>query len=154
MGSFRKGSLQKEFLQISAKFPQTFRRISAPFPDAIKRIFQISAKFPQNFSKLSAKKPFANDAISEVLSNSMQICSESFFLAVMFVEGQVIWTGVNDIWWRPCDSGCVPYWLSMFLMIPWELQGISLNQPNEFSVNLFLAINSSLTDHSSGKTCD
>ena len=40
------------------KISTTFRRISAPFPDAIKRtvVLQISANFPQNFRKLSAKK--------------------------------------------------------------------------------------------------
>ena len=37
---------------------QTFRRISAPFPGAIKLIsLQISANFLQNFRKLSAKTP-------------------------------------------------------------------------------------------------
>ena len=61
MGSFGKGNLQKIF----CRFPRTFRKLSAEFPDAIKRIcVQISANFPQTF----CKKPFANDPISELLN--------------------------------------------------------------------------------------
>ena len=57
-GVVREGVIAENFPQISAKFPQTFRRISAPFPGAIKLIsLQISANFPQNFRKLSAKTP-------------------------------------------------------------------------------------------------
>ena len=79
MGSYGVERLIVEnFPQISVKFPQTFRRISAPFPGAIKRIsLQISAKFPQNCRKLSAKtfrkNPFANDPISE-LPNLTPVC--------------------------------------------------------------------------------
>ena len=63
-GVVREGVTAENFPQISAKFPQTFRRISAPFPGAIKCIsLQISANFPQNFRK----NPFANDPISELL---------------------------------------------------------------------------------------
>ena len=50
MGSFGKGHCSK----ISANFCENFRRISAPFPDAIKRIF---CNLPRNFRKLSAKTP-------------------------------------------------------------------------------------------------
>ena len=53
MGSFGKGSLQKRF----CRFPRSFRKLSAPFPDAIKRISANFRKFSQNFPKLSAKKP-------------------------------------------------------------------------------------------------
>ena len=58
MGSFGKGSLQP-----------TFRRISAPFPDAIQCIVfvlfpRISAEFPQTFRQ----NPFANDPTSELLN--------------------------------------------------------------------------------------
>ena len=60
-GVDREGVIAESFLQNSAKVLQTFRRISAPFPDAISRI---SANFPQNFAK---KKPFANDPISQLL---------------------------------------------------------------------------------------
>ena len=60
MGSFGKGSLQKIF----RKCPRNFHKLSAPFPGAIKRIsLQISAEFPQTFRK----NPFANDPISELL---------------------------------------------------------------------------------------
>ena len=52
------GVTAEKIPRISAKFLQTFRRTSAPFPAAIKRVFrEISAKFPQTFRK----KPFAND---------------------------------------------------------------------------------------------
>ena len=54
MGSFGKGSLQKVF----RRFPRNFRRISAPYPGAIKHSFrELSAEFPQTFRKLSAKTP-------------------------------------------------------------------------------------------------
>ena len=59
-GVIREGVIAEKLPQIFAQIPQTFCRISAPFPDAIKRIF---ANFPQNFRK----KPFANDPISELL---------------------------------------------------------------------------------------
>ena len=50
---------------IAENVPQTFRRISAPFLDAIKCIcLQISAKIPQNFRE----NPFASDPISELLN--------------------------------------------------------------------------------------
>ena len=63
-GVVREGVIAEKFLLISEKFPQTFRRISAPFPGAINCIsLQISAKFPQNFRK----KPFANDPVSDLL---------------------------------------------------------------------------------------
>ena len=59
-GSFRKGSLQKNIPQISAKFLQ----LSRTLPWRNKSYFlQLSANFPQNFCKLS----FANDPISELL---------------------------------------------------------------------------------------
>ena len=46
---------------IAENFPQYFRRISAPFPGAIKRSFrELSAEFPQT----CRKTPFANDPIS------------------------------------------------------------------------------------------
>ena len=67
-GVVREGVIAENSLQISAKFLRTFRIISAPFPDAIKRILckfpRISAEFPQTFRK----KPFANDPTSELLS--------------------------------------------------------------------------------------
>ena len=67
-GVVREGVIAETLLQISAKFPQTFRRISAPFPDAMKRISanfrEVSAEFPQTFRK----NPFANDPISELLN--------------------------------------------------------------------------------------
>ena len=57
-GVVREGVIAENFPQISAKFPQTFRRISAPFPGAIERSFrELCAEFPQNFRKLSAKTP-------------------------------------------------------------------------------------------------
>ena len=60
-GVVGEGVIAENIPQISAKFPQTFRRISAPFPGGIKRSFrELSAEFPQNFRK----KPFANDPIS------------------------------------------------------------------------------------------
>ena len=60
-GVVREGVIAEIFPQISVKFPQTFRRISAPFPGAIKRIFrELSAEFPQTFRK----DPFDNDPIS------------------------------------------------------------------------------------------
>ena len=47
-GVVREGVIAEHFPQISAKFPQTFCRISAPFPDATKRIFhRISQTFRQ-----------------------------------------------------------------------------------------------------------
>ena len=47
-GIVREGVIAENFPQISVKFPQTFRRISAPFPGAIKRIVrELSAEFPQ-----------------------------------------------------------------------------------------------------------
>ena len=65
MGSFGKGSLQKNFPQISAEISAEF---SARFPGAIKTHFfanfrEFSAKCPQTFRK----NPFANDPISELL---------------------------------------------------------------------------------------
>ena len=61
----------------------TFRRISAPFPDA-KRMYslQISASFQQNFRKLSAKKPFANDPLSELLILDWVFVTRSQFVTV------------------------------------------------------------------------
>ena len=53
-GVVREGSLQKNFREIYANFPQN----SARFPGAIKCIsLQISANVPQNFRKFSAKTP-------------------------------------------------------------------------------------------------
>ena len=61
-GVVREGVIAENFPQISAKCPQTFRRISAAFPGAIKRSFrELSAEFPQNFRRISAnfpQKPF------------------------------------------------------------------------------------------------
>ena len=52
------GVIAEDFTQISAKFPQTYRRISAPFKQN-----EFSANFPQNFRK----NPFANDPIGQLL---------------------------------------------------------------------------------------
>ena len=46
-GVVREGVIAEIFRRFSAKFLQTFRRISTPFPDAIKRIF--FCKFPRIF---------------------------------------------------------------------------------------------------------
>ena len=79
MGSFGKGSLQKfstNFREIFA----TFRRISAPFPDALKSMLanfcELSAEFPQTF----CKNPFANDPISELLKE-------------VILQSNVFWSG-------------------------------------------------------------
>ena len=66
MGSLGKGSLQKIF----RKFPRNFRKLSEPFPGAIKLIsLQISANFSAEFSaNFPQKNPFANDPISELLT--------------------------------------------------------------------------------------
>ena len=56
------------FPQISAKFQQTFHRISAPFPDAIKPIFANVREFSQN-----KKKTFATDRISELLNLGFRV---------------------------------------------------------------------------------
>ena len=62
MGVVREGVIAENFPQISVKFPQTFRRISAPFPGAIKR------SCPRTFRRISANFPqrplIANDPIS------------------------------------------------------------------------------------------
>ena len=60
-GVVREGVIAENFPRVSAKFPQTFRRISAPFPGAIRRsVRELSAEFPQTFRK----NPFVNDPIS------------------------------------------------------------------------------------------
>ena len=59
-GVVREGVIAENFPQISAKLPQTFRRLSAPFPYAINFLF---CKFPRTFRRISAnfpQKPFAN----------------------------------------------------------------------------------------------
>ena len=55
-----------KFREISANFPQKPRKLSVPFPDAIKFNF---SKFLRIFRKLSRKKTFANDPISELLKH-------------------------------------------------------------------------------------
>ena len=70
-GVVREGVIAENIPQISAKFLQTFRRITAPFPGNETHFFANFRDFLQNFRKLSAKKkPFANDPIllSELLT--------------------------------------------------------------------------------------
>ena len=50
--------------RILCKFPQTFRRISAHFPDAIKRsLCKVPRSFRTEFPHTFRKKPFANEPI-------------------------------------------------------------------------------------------
>ena len=82
VGSFGKGSLQKMFCKFSAKFPQTFHRILALFPDAMNRVLQISAKI---FRKTLSKNPFANEPISELLT----ICHENITPLIRITSNRV-----------------------------------------------------------------
>ena len=69
MGSFGKGSLQKVFCKFRKISAKKIRRISAPFPDATKRIFSNFREFSVEILQTFRKNPFANDPILSELLN-------------------------------------------------------------------------------------
>ena len=70
-GVVREGVIAENFPQFSAKFPQTFHRISAPFRSLSwrnkTRFFANFRKFSADFPQTFRKNPFANDPISELV---------------------------------------------------------------------------------------
>ena len=118
MGPFGKGVIADNLPQTPANFPQTLRRISAPFPDAIKVFFflggganfcQFSAEFPQTFHK----NPFANDPISELLRKFSLLLGigkwgDTTYRAIFLRGGKhTLECGLQNQLWRPQKVGFV-----------------------------------------------
>ena len=79
--------------QISAKFPQNFRSL---FWRNNTHFLQISATFPQNFRKLH-KKPFANDPISELLRERINVAMPADSRCEVW---SCVWTIVGAELWK------------------------------------------------------